>query len=181
MAWPKGKPRKAQAMTDGSETNETDGGEDAAASEAAVETLTYMPGKGDPDVCSWRRMTFPAGVPVEVTDAEMIKAARGNRYFHVGSGLPAKNPNRGPDDDMSYRAHVVEWLKDVTTVDQLVSKWASEETLRHQCEIGDVGIRYLGTLIDPKLRDMALMEGLNSVAVAEIFIKHGILMIPWRM
>jgi len=168
-------------MSEETATKEIPSAEDAAEVASVVETITYMPGKGDPDVCSWRRMTFPAGVPVEVSDASMIKAARGNRYFHVGSGIPAKNPNRGPDDDMSYRGHVVEWLKETTTVDQLAEKWASEETLRQQCEIGDVGIRYLGTLIEPKLRDMALMEGLDSVAVAKLFIKHGILMLPWRM
>jgi len=144
------------------------------------EHVTYFPGRGDPDYAVWRGITFNAGEPVFVTDQSMVEAARGNRFFHVGEGKPQKDPLAPPVNAKEYRAHVVRWLKDTRSVDQLVGNWAGDRTLRQECEIGLDDIQWLGTLVEPKLRELSRAEGLDPSKVAEIWISHGILELPWR-
>ena len=147
------------------------------------EDLTYLPGEGDPHTIRWRGIEFKANSPVRIAEKDrpgMIEAARGNRTFRVGAGS-ANDEMRGPPTTaMAYRGHVVEWIKDVDSVDQLVAHWAADRQLRASCEVGQDDISYLGTLVEPKLRALRLKEGLNDMQVANIWVKHGVLDLPWR-
>lgn len=147
------------------------------------EDVTYLPGEGDPSSCKWRGIEFKANVPVRVLETErpgLIDAARGNRFFRVGSERSGSAPMGPPTTAMEYRGHVVDWLKDCTTVDQIVSHWAADRDLRTKCEVGQDDISYLGTLVEPKLRQLRMAEGLSEMDVAGIWVKHGVLDLPWR-
>ena len=52
--------------------------------------------------CIWNDVTFPAGVPVEITDAYMIGKARHNPFFRldetVSGPMPEMWTNTPPDD-----------------------------------------------------------------------------------
>ncbi len=146
----------------------------------ASELITYLPPAGDADVVKWRGVEFHANVPVRLTNKDHIEAARGNRFFRVGDEVKGDNPNLAPSDAMEYRAHAVDWIARVSTVDQLVRNWSADRDLRIKCEVGYDDIMYLGTLVEPKLRQMRLSEGLSDMQVAEVWVKHGILDIPWR-
>ena len=144
------------------------------------EDVVYLPGDGDPAKLIWRGIEFLANVAQRVLDPDHIEAARGNRYFRVGNEGPKENPNEGPKDSMDYRGYVLEWMKSVSTIEDLVKHWAADRNLRVKCEVGEDDIRYLGTLIEPKLRQMRLQAGLSDTAVADIWVKHGVLDLPWR-
>lgn len=147
------------------------------------EDVVYMPGEGDPSSCKWRGIEFKANIPVRVRESDrpgMLEAARGNRFFRVGSEK-SQNENFGPPKTaMEYRAYVVDWMKEVSTVDQLVAHWAADRQLRVTCEVGQDDIAYLGTLVEPKLKQMRMAEGLSESQAAELWIKHGVLELPWR-
>lgn len=145
--------------------------------------VVYLPGNGDPAICKWRGIEFKANVPVRVVEKDrpgMIEAARGNRFFRVGSDKSNNEPMGPPQTAMEYRGHVVDWLKDCTTVDQVVAHWAADRDLRTKCEVGQDDISYLGTLVEPKLRQFRMAEGLSEMDVAGIWVKHGTLDLPWR-
>lgn len=144
------------------------------------ELVTFLPPRGESDVVKWRGVEFKAGVPVRLTDKSHIEAARGHKFFRVGNEAKGDEPSRAPTDAMEYRGHVLEWMRDVSTVDQLARNWAADRDLRVKCEIGHDDIQYLGTLIEPKLRDMRQAEGLSQGQIAEIWMKHGVLELPWR-
>ena len=144
------------------------------------ELVTYIPRAGDPETTKWRGVEFPANVPVRVTDESHIAAARSNSYFRVGNEINKDTPNGPPTDGMGYRGHVVGWIGAVTTIDQLVSRWAADRDLRAKCDVGLDDIQYLGTLIEPKIRVMRQAEGLSQAQIAEIWMKHGVLDLPWR-
>lgn len=144
------------------------------------EMLTYCPGEGDPHVTTWRGVEFKANVPTRVTDMDAIEVARGNRYFRVGDSESAHNPHQAPKDAMQYRGHVLKWMAEVSTVEHLVRHWAADRNLRSKLEVGQDDIGYLGTLIEPRLEKMRKAEGLNQQQTAELWIKHGVLELPWR-
>ncbi len=143
------------------------------------EMVTYLAGEGDPASVKWRGVEFKANAPQRIKDPSHIEAARANRFFRVGDENK-ETPNRPIEDAMDYRAHVVEWMRGVTTVEELVKSWAADRSLRVKCETGEDDIRFLGTLIEPKLRDMRKGEGLSDGQVAQIWVDHGILDLPWR-
>jgi len=147
------------------------------------EDLVYLPGEGDPHSIKWRGLEFKANVPVRVSEKDrpgMIEAARGNRFFRVGSERNVDEPRGSPANAMEYRAHVVDWVKDCETVDQVVVHWAADRDLRTKCEVGQDDISFLGTLVEPKLRALRLKDGLSEMEVAAIWVKHGCLELPWR-
>jgi hypothetical protein len=123
---------------------------------------------------------FKANVPTLVKDKDHIASARGSRFFHVGNDVAEESPNKAPQDAMDYRGHVLGWAKGVTTVEELVTRWARDRDLRMRCEVAHDDIQYLGTLIEPRLQKMRMAEGLSETQVAELWIKHGELVIPWK-
>lgn len=145
--------------------------------------VTYLPNEGDPHTTKWRGVEFKANLPVRLMDKDHIEAARTNRFFRVGLDEPPGS-TRGysgpPKTAMEYRGRVVAWIKTVETVDQVAAHWAADRALRAACEVGQDDISYLGTLVEPKLKALRLKEGLNDVAMAGIWVKHGNTDIPWR-
>jgi len=144
------------------------------------ELVTYVPRSGDPETTKWRGVEFKANVPVRITDESHIEAARANSFYRVGNEIRKDVPNGPPADAMEYRGHVMGWIGGVTTIEQLVTHWAADRDLRTKLEVGYDDIQYLGTLIEPKLRMMRQAEGLSQAQIADIWIKHGILDLPWR-
>jgi hypothetical protein len=144
------------------------------------EDVTYCPGRDDPHVTKWRGVEFKANVPMRVTNAEMIDAARLNRFFRVGNETNINTPHAPPTTAMAYRGWVLDWVKEVETIDQLVTHWAADRALRSSCEVGQDDISFLGTLIEPKLKQFRMAAGLSDAQVADIWVKHGILELPWR-
>lgn len=145
------------------------------------EIVVYRPGEGDPSSCKWRGVTFKANVPVRIKSADHIDAARGNKFFHVGSGdMEDDGPRRQPKNAMEYRAHVVDWMKNTRSIDDLAAAWSADRVLREKCEVGEDDVSFLGTLVEPKLRQLRLEAGLSEMDVARIWVKHGVLDLPWR-
>lgn len=156
---------------------------DPQAAEAAVpigEELVYLPGRDDPSTVKWRGILFEANVPKRVTDSGMIAAARENPFYRVGNAAPASRRNESPKTGAAYRVHAVNWIRSSAAVEDLVRHWRDEANLRNSCEVGADDIAYLGSLIDPKLQDLAKAEELDPQQVARIWIRHGILELPWR-
>lgn len=144
------------------------------------EDVTYIPGSEDPPVAKWRGHEFKANVPLRITDRDLIASARGNRFFQVGADAPTAASNSPPETAMQYRAHVVAWMKGVETVEDIAKHWAADARLRVACEVGDDDIEWLGRLFEPKLHKMRMTEGLKETDVAAIWVRHGVLQLPWR-
>jgi hypothetical protein len=144
------------------------------------EDVVYTPGEGDPNTVKWRGIQFKANVPVRVTNAEHIEAARVNKFFRVGEARKNDAPIGSPKTAMEYRGHVVDWIKGCESVDQVAQHWAADRNLRVKCEVGQDDIDFLGTLVEPKLRALRLAEGLNEMQMAAVWVKHGVFEFPWR-
>ena len=144
------------------------------------ELVMYCPGAGDPTVTKWRGVEFKANVPVRIFDADHIEAARLNKTFSVGNSGPDDTAVGPPETAMQYRGHVVDWLKTVDSVDALAAKWAADRDLRGRCEVGLDDINYLGTIVEPKLHALRMAEGKSENDVATVWVKRGVLDIPWR-
>lgn len=133
-------------------------------SEAVSETVTYLPGPEDPPQVKWAGYIFRANTPRTVTNAELIEKARGNKHFKVGAfdpsrdGVEAMEQSPGPKTSDQYRAHAVAWLKKMESVDELDRKWASEEVLRIDCEVGADDIDFLRDLFNPKRAELRKRE-----------------------
>lgn len=145
------------------------------------EIVTYKPGHDDPAIVKWRGTEFKANVPIRLTNRDHVDAARGNRFFHVGSGKPEDDgPREQPKTAMEYRGHVVDWMDRVRSIDDLAACWSADRSLREKCEVGQDDVAFLGTLVEPKLRHLRLEAGLSEMDVAGIWVKHGVLDLPWR-
>ncbi len=125
----------------------------------AGEMVTYLPQEGDPPSTKWRGIVFHANVPKRITDASHLAAARLNRFFKVGAFDPEVDRvpteyEKAPKTSEQYRAHCIAWLPKMSSVDQLDTKWASEETLRMDCDVGTDDIDYLQHLIAPKRAEL---------------------------
>lgn len=147
------------------------------------EDLVYLPGPGDPAKTTWRGVEFRANVPKRITDAEHIKAARTNKFFRVGKGDPkdeGRNPNDGLKTATEYRAHVVAWLKTCESVEDVVKHWSDDRVLRQTCEVGADDVKWLGTMAEPVLHDLRRKAGMSDTDVARVWVKYGVLDLPWR-
>ena len=142
--------------------------------------VTYVPGRDDPAETKWRGVTFRANVAVRIKDPDHIEAAKGNRFYKVEGEAQARNPTQTPTTNQEYRAHVVGWSKAVRTCAELIETWAADRRLRQDCEVGLDDVEWLGTIIEPRLRQMRLEEGLTELDVANLWVKHGVLELPWR-
>jgi hypothetical protein len=137
---------------------------DKPETEAVSETVTYLPGPEGPTMTKWMGQVFHANAPKIVTNPQLIDKARANRSFKVGPFDPAKDtvetvePVPGPKTSDQYRAHAVAWLKTMQSVDELDRKWAGEEVLRIDCEVGTDDIDLLRSLFDPKRSELRKRE-----------------------
>lgn len=144
------------------------------------EDVTYLSSEGGPNTTKWRGIEFKANIPVRLTDKSHIEAARMSKFYRVGSARAGDVLSGTPKTAMEYRGYVVDWIKDCETVDQVAAHWASDRDLRSKCEVGQDDVSYLGTLVEPKLHALRMKEGLSEMAVAGIWVKHGVLDLPWR-
>lgn len=81
---------------------------------------------------------------------------------------------------MQYRRHVVGWLKEARTVDDVAARWAADAELRESCEASLEDVLWLGTLAEPILRDLRMKDGLSRADVAGAWARHGVDEAPWR-
>lgn len=56
----------------------------------------HGPDRAGPSFTTWSGIKFDKNVPVEVTDADMIRRAKGNIFFKVYEGEPKRGPGRPP-------------------------------------------------------------------------------------
>jgi len=164
----------------------------AAVVEPVTETITYIPGVGDPPITKWCGHTFQANVPKEITghaeggerdklNFHLIERARENKHFRVGSGRGRREEKSMPKTAEEYRAHMIDWIKDpaIEHTDQLIARFARDRELQGSCEVGADDYAYLATLFMPRLHDLAKGDELTEGQVASIWINAGINQLPW--
>lgn len=172
-------------------------GDDEQASEPVTESITYLPGDGDPAFVKWGGHTFKANVPKEITghldgttteklNHHIIESARANPAFSVGGKKTRKKSDDLPTDQKGYRAYMVAWLKEEKDgasvfqhAEQLIARFAQDRDLQAKCEVGFDDYQYLGSLFMPKLHELAAADELPEGAVASLWVSHGYNQLPW--
>jgi hypothetical protein len=164
----------------------------SAASEPVTETITYVPGEGDPSTIKWCGIVFQANVGKEITGhAEgsererlhhhLIESARTNKFFLVGNARVKRDAMGPPKTAEQYRATMIEWLKDpaLDHADKLIARFARDRELQAACEVGADDFSYLSTLFMPRLHELAKADELTEGQVASLWLNHGINQLPW--
>lgn len=159
-----------------------------------TETITYIPGQGDPVTVKWAGQTFHANVPKELTgDASgsetaqlnhhIITTARnGHPHFVAGGGDAKPRASRkAPKTAEEYRAHVAKWLQDpdIDTPEKLIGKFAKEREMQAACEVGTTDYELIGQLLMPRLGDLAKHSDMTEQQVAQAWLRAGITQLPW--
>jgi hypothetical protein len=158
-----------------------------------TETITYVPGDGDPSSVVWGGHTFKANIPKELTghpdgnkreqlNHEMITLARDNKHFVVGGdGTRARKKAVDPETADQYRAHLAEWLKspNIDSADVLIARFAKERDLRTLCEVGSQDYELISSLFMPRLGALAKSDELTEEQVAVLWRNHGFNELPW--
>lgn len=158
-----------------------------------TETLTYVPGNGDPAATKWGGHTFHANVPKELTghpdgnererlNHHIITSARNNPCFSVGGEKPAARPGaKKPKTAEEYRAFFAKWLLDpaIEHVDQLIARFARDRELQAACEVGTADFALIGELFMPRLHELAKADEMSHEQVAATWINHGYNQLPW--
>jgi hypothetical protein len=188
---------RPQKITDGIEAS----GEPTV--EPVTETITYLPGNGDPATNKCCGHVFQANVPKEITghpdgtpsqklNMHLIEMVRpkakpdGSMWHHpnftIGDGARTKrHPTALPTTADQYRAYAVGWLKDpsIQHADQLIARFAKDRELHAACEVGTDDFAWLATLFMPKLHELAQGDELTGPQVSTIWISHGFNVLPW--
>ena len=159
-----------------------------------TETLTYLPGEGDPSTVKWGGHVFRANVAKEITgDASgseqekinhsMIVSARNNHpHFSIaGERRPRKVRNPVPTNAEEYRRYFVSWLNDpgMISAEAMISRFAKDRELQAACEVGADDFAYIRDLFMPKLSDLARADEMSVEQVAQMWLNHGINQLPW--
>jgi uncharacterized protein (DUF736 family) len=157
-----------------------------------TESITYLPGDGDPSTVTWCGHTFRANVAKEITghadgtdreqlNHQLIERARDNPHFKVGDARPKRTGREIPKTAEEYRAYMAAWLQDpsIQHADQLIARFAKDRELQAACEVGSDDFSLLATLFMPKLHEMAKADELTEGQVAQLWINHGINQLPW--
>lgn len=165
--------------------------------EAVTDTITYVPGDGDPVSVKWGGHIFHANVPKEITghpdgtqaqqlNHELLTAARSNPHFRRGSEKGERKAAREPRTPAEYRAHFVNWLRDAkadgdegTNVDGLIARFCCDKPLQEACGCGSDDFMFMGELFMPKLHEFAKADGLNDQQVSAAWVNHGVNQLPW--
>lgn len=149
------------------------------------ECLTYLAGPEDPAVIKWNGHLFNANVPKRITDEAMIQSARTNKFWHVGPfdaqahAVALSSTADAPTNSDQYRAHIVAWLKNVRTIDDLVKTWVAEANMREMCGVGSDDYSYLGTLFNPRMHELAMQAELNNAQLADLWRHYGVFQLPF--
>lgn len=166
--------------------------------EPVVETLTYVPGEGDPASTKWGGHTFHANTPKEIRghtegtraeqiNAQIIELARNNPFFRVGNErAPRREVPKEPTTPAEYKAYFVGWLKtfhpmdaEGALADGLVGRFARDRKLHESCEIGADDFAFISDLFMPRLHEFAKADGLDAKGVAAVWLRHGYNQLPW--
>lgn len=163
-------------------------------SKPVTDTITYIPGNGDPAAVKWGGHTFHANVPKDIkgnpdgSDREqlnhqLIEAARTNPVFRLGS---EKGPRRvkghgTPKSADEYRRYFVGWFNDanIDSAEALISRFAKDRELQAACEVGTDDYAVIRDLFMPKLSDLAKADELSNEQVAGLWLNHGYNQLPW--
>lgn len=150
------------------------------------ELVTYLPGgPDDPAAVKWNGHIFNAHVPKRITDERMIASARGSKFWHVGHfDAQARSVALSAAADLpttpeQYRAHVVAWLKKVTTIDDMVKTWVAEQNMRELCGVGSDDYAYIGSLFKPKMYELARAAELNDMQLADLWRAYSVFQLPF--
>lgn len=125
------------------------------APEKVSEQITYLPGPEDPIITTWMKHVFHGHIPKTVTNSELIEKARLNKSFKVGDFNPhtdAKTkiePTPVPKTSDQYKVWALAWTKKCESADALDMRWAEEENLRRECDVGEEELDYLRSVIGP--------------------------------
>ena len=157
-----------------------------------TESITYLPGEGDPTNTTWCGHAFRANVPKEITGSplgsereklnhHLIERARENPLFKVGDARPRRRTIEIPKTAEEYRAYIAAWLQEpsIQHADQLIARFARDRELQAACEVGSDDFAFISTLFMPKLHDMAKADELTDGQLAQLWINHGINQLPW--
>lgn len=157
-----------------------------------VETITYIPGQGDPSHVVWCGHTFHANVPKEIRghatgnardklNAELIERARDNKSFAVGNAKPKRDAVKSPNTAEEYRVYFVEWLKDpeIQHAEQLIVRFARDRQVQVACAIGTDDFDMMRDLFVPKLHQLAKGDELTDGHVSDIWVRNGYNVLPW--
>jgi hypothetical protein len=160
--------------------------------EPVTETITYVPGNGDPTSIKWCGHTFHANVPKEITghasgaerdrlNMHLIERARENKSFQVGNARPKRDVITEPKTAEEYRAYVVGWLKETpfAHADDLIRRFAKDRELQAACEVGSDDFSWIATLFMPKLHELARADELTQAQVSSLWIQNGFNVLPW--
>lgn len=169
-----------------------------AKQDSVTETITYVPGDGDPSFVKWGGHTFRANVPKEVTghpegtsteklNHQIIESARSNPSFTVGSEKKKRTKaDAMPTDAKTYRSYMVGWLKEERDgvsvfehAEDLIARLAQDRELQAKCEVGFDDFQYLSSLFMPRLADLAVADELSEGQIASIWVKYGYNQLPW--
>lgn len=170
-----------------------------AKADSVTESITYVPGQGDPSFVKWGGHTFQANVPKEITghpegtsterfNHQVIESARNNPCFTVGSQKNArkKKSDALPVDAKGYRAYMVDWLKEEKNgnsvfehAEQLIERLAQDRELQAKCEVGYDDFQYLGSLFMARLHELAAADELSEGQIAALWVQHGYNQLPW--
>lgn len=157
-----------------------------------TETITYLPGNGDPPTVKWAGHVFHANVPKDITghpegsaseqlNHQLIVGARDNKHFKVGNSRPKREANETPKTAEQYRAYMVGWLQDpsIQHTNELIARFARDRELQAACEVGSDDYSFLATLFMPKLHELAKADELSEQQVAAVWVQNGINQLPW--
>lgn len=161
-----------------------------------TETVTYVPGPMDPSIVKWAGHTFQANVPKQLTGHEeghpdatertrmnmhVIERARENKHFSVGGARPKRDKAALPTNADEYLAYAIEWLKDpaIETAEQLIARFAQDRSLQERCEVGSDEFDKLATVLMPRLSELQKADSLTDPQLAQIWVNHGIMQLPW--
>lgn len=164
-----------------------------AKAELVKESITYVPGDGDPASVKWGGHTFQANIAKEIEghpegsareqlNHALIESARNNPCFRLGSEkAPRKAKNALPKTADEYKAYIVRWMQDpsIQSASDLIGRFAKDRELQAACEVGADDFAWIGTLFMPKLSDLAKADELSNEQVAAIWLQHGINQLPW--
>lgn len=136
---------------------------------------------GDPIRTKVAGCSFRAGVPVEVGPNEypvevpivhrkesddgtftthmvnkkipLVQLLAGNPHFEIdGIAAQAKTGRpKKPTTDREYRMFALAWLERAQTGGEIRKRWADEEPLRQQLEVGDDDVRFMMQFINARL------------------------------
>jgi len=141
--------------------------------------VVWHPEEGDPAKMTMNGIEFKANVPVMIPASKMISyPERKEHYLADGTlqsrGVEVKKPMveilrtnpcfsvdgvrtereagkaRVPQDADQYRGYALRWIRESTSLEQIVQRWDGEEELRDRCGCAPKDISYLTPFLEAR-------------------------------